>query len=146
MKTKKSIKKAIASLFTIAFLFLAFTTNAQTKQKSTSIKDCCMMMDGKMMTMKNGKMMPMEKDMKMNNGTTCMTTGECKMKDGKMMKMKDGDCMDMSGKMCSDNMKTMMKNKAAKEAAMAYACPMHSEFKNTQPSKCPQCGMDMVKQ
>ena len=31
-------------------------------------------------------------------------------------------------------------------AAAAYACPMHPDVTSDQPSKCPKCGMKLVKQ
>ena len=39
--------------------------------------------------MKDGKMMPMDKDMTMKNGTKCVTNGECVMKSGKKLTTKD---------------------------------------------------------
>ena len=70
-------------------------------------KDHVGMHDGKMMVMKDGKKMPMDKDMTMGNGTMVTTTGMVKMKDGKTMQMKDGDRMDMNGMMMEK--KTMPK-------------------------------------
>ena len=61
--------------------------------------DGIMMQNGKMVMMKDGKTMPMHKDMTMKNGTICMTNGTCKMKDGTTMMMKEGDMIDMNGKM-----------------------------------------------
>ena len=55
------------------FIAASLTTsniNAQTKTKKAMMKDCCMMKDGKMICVKDGKTMPMDKDMKMKNGTT----------------------------------------------------------------------------
>ena len=101
-------------MLTIALFFVVGNATAQMKQKSMKMQDCCMMKDGKMMVMKNGKTMPMTKNMGMKNGAMCMTNGECTMKDGKKMMMKDGDCMDMSGKMCTDKMKKMEKMKGRK--------------------------------
>ncbi len=66
---------------------------------SSSMKDCVMMEDGKMMVTKHGKDMMMDKDMTMTNGTMVMTDGTVKMKDGKTMMMKDGDHIYMNGKM-----------------------------------------------
>ncbi len=144
------MKKTIATVFALMLLLaLCLTTTnsfSQTKTKSTMMKDCCMMKDGKMMVMKGGKTMPMEKDMTMKNGTTCSMAGECTMKDGKKMMMKEGDCMEMSGKMCNDKMKKMSKKTVTKkQVAMAYACPMHPEVTSNEPGKCSKCGMDLVK-
>jgi Heavy metal binding domain len=30
------------------------------------------------------------------------------------------------------------------ETGQVYICPMHSKVRETQPGKCPQCGMDLV--
>ncbi len=134
------IKKTIATVFA-AMLMLAIcpasNSFAQSKTKHAMMKDCCMMKDGKMMVMKHGETMPMDKDMTMKNGTKCMTTGECMMKDGTKMMMKDGDCMEMSGKMCTDKMKEM--------SAAMYSCPMHSDVTSNKPGKCNKCGMALVK-
>ena len=137
-------------MLTLAVCFTAINSFAQTKTESTTMKDCCMMKDGKMMQMKSGKTMPMEKNMTMKNGTKCMTNGECVMKDGKKMQMKEGDCMDMSGKMD----KCAMMNKDAKcktetksekkSTAKVYTCTMHPEVTSDKPGKCPKCGMELV--
>ncbi len=59
-----------------------------------------MMMNGKMMMMKDGKPTgPMEKDMTMSDGTKVMADGAMMAKDGKQMHMKDGQMMLMDGKM-----------------------------------------------
>ena len=134
----------ISAVF-VSMLLLCFTAGnsfAQTKTHAM-MKDCCMMKDGKMMVMKNGKTMPMEKDMTMKNGTKCMTNGECTMKNGKKMMMKEGDCMEMSGKMgkCSMMNKDMKKNSST---ATVYTCPMHPEVTSDKAGKCSKCGMDLV--
>lgn len=146
MKTKKVFVTIVTVLFTM-FLFLSVGNSiAQTKQKSTMRKDCCMMIDGKMMVRKGGKTMPMNKTTTMKNGTTCMKNGQCIMKDGSKMMMKNGDCMEMSGEMCNQKMKMMEKNKTTKKVvADIYTCPMHPEVIGVKDGKCPKCGMDLVK-
>jgi hypothetical protein len=114
MKIKKTGATVFASMLMLVTCFTASNSFAQTKTTSAMMKDCCMKKDGKMMVMKDGKTMPMEKDMTMKNGTKCMTTGKCTMKDGKKMMMKEGDCMEMSGKMG----KCSMMNKSMKSSTM----------------------------
>ena len=117
MKIQKTISMVFASMLMLVLCFTASNSFAQTKTKHAMMKDCCIMKDCKMMIMKDGKTMSMEKDMTMKNGTKCMTNGECIMKDGKKMKMKEGQCMDMAGKMdkCSmmnKDMKSSTKKKS----------------------------------
>jgi hypothetical protein len=57
------------------------------------------MKDGKMMMMKDGKEMPMEKEMTMKDGTKVTTDGTVTKKDGEKITMKEGDMMTMDGKM-----------------------------------------------
>ena len=137
MKNLSLILSKTGSLFALFLMVISLSASAQTSTKTTMMKDCCMMKDGKMMVMKNGKTMPMEKDMVMKNGTKCMANGECTMKDGKKMMMKNGDCIEMSGKMCTDKMKKM--------GSMMYHCPMHADVTSDKPVKCPKCGMNLVK-
>lgn len=137
MKTKKTIATVFASLLIMVLSFSTTSASAQTKTKSATAKECCMMKDGKMMHQKDGVTMPMDKDMTMKNGTVCMVNGECVMKDGKTMKMKEGECMDMTGKMdmC----------KKADSKATSYTCSMHPEVTSDKPDKCPKCGMELIK-
>jgi hypothetical protein len=144
MKNHKMIATIFASVFMLVVCCTASSAFAQAESDSSMMKDCCMMKNGKMMQMTDGKMMPMEKDMTMKNGTKCMTNGECIMKDGKKMMMKEGDCMDMDGTMD----KCAMMGKATKsdkqEMAMTYTCTMHPDVTSDKPGKCPKCGMDLV--
>lgn len=142
MKTKKTI----ATLFTsLLIMIVGITTNNLSAQTgSKNMKECCMMKDGKMMHCKDGKAMPMEKDMTMKNGTVCMVNGECVMKNGEKMMMKDGECMDMNGKMDKCDMMNKTSKTDTKKAA-SYACPMHPEVTADKPGKCSKCGMDLEK-
>jgi len=77
-----------------------FAADMSSHMGQGTMKDgCAMMKDNKMMTMKDGQMMPMDKDMTMSNGDKVMMDGRVMMKDGKEKMMKDGDMMDMDGKM-----------------------------------------------
>lgn len=151
MKLKKMNSTMFASMFILVVCFTANNSYAQTKADSPMMKDGCMMKDGKMMCMKEGKTMPMHKVVTMKNGTKCKANGKCKMKDGTKMKMKEGECMNMSGTM--SNCRMMMKDSNTgsemtnpkQDMAAPYTCPMHPEVMSDKPGKCPKCGMDLVK-
>jgi len=146
MNTKKVTTATWMAALLMIFCLSITSTFAQTKPKATPMKECCTMKDGKMMCMKDGKLVPMTKDMTMKDGTKCMVNGKCVMKNGKTMTMKNGDCMDMNGKMCSDDMKADAKMKTPKAKATAlYHCPMDKDVTSAKPGKCPKCGMDLVK-
>ena len=83
----------------------AMPASASKSEMKHDMKDCIMMMDGKMMMMKAGKSMPMTSDMKMENGAMVNMQGMVMMPDGNKMMMKNGDCMDMHGKMMKHKMK-----------------------------------------
>lgn len=156
MKNKTRIAALYATMLILALGITTTPSFAQTESHPSSkggccmMKDCCIMKDGKMMQMKGGKMMPMESDMTMVNGTKCTTKGECIMKDGKKMKMKEGQCMDMDGKMMKCDMRKDAK--CCKEQkhdehckAANYDCPMHPEVTSDKAGKCSKCGMDLLK-
>jgi hypothetical protein len=142
------MKKLLVMFVMAAICFMA---NAQNMMDSSMMKDCCRMKNGKMMCMKNGKMVPMTTAMTMKNGTKCMANGECIMKDGKKMKMKEGDCMDMNGKMGKCSMmnkatkKTTEKKVEKKDKSVTYTCPIHSDVTSDKPGKCSKCGMALEK-
>jgi len=103
----------------LSIILLASIGHAQNTPKSKSATkssaNYCMMKNGQMTMMKNGKPMPMTKNMTMSDGSVCLTDGTCKMKDGTVMKMKEGQCMMMDGKMTMHSGSTkrpMMKGKA----------------------------------
>jgi hypothetical protein len=142
MKTKKTIATLFTSLLIMIVCFTSNNLSAQTEAKN--MKECCIMKEGKMMHCKEGKTMPMDKDITMKNGTKCMTNGDCVMKNGKTTKMKEGECMDMNGKM--DKCKLMCKDKKNdKNKAVTYTCSMHPEVTSDKPGKCPKCGMELIK-
>jgi hypothetical protein len=73
--------------------------NDHNYQMGKSHPDGAMMMNGKMMMVKNGQMTAMDRDMTMSNGTRIKSDGTCMMKDGTKTAMKEGQHMDMSGKL-----------------------------------------------
>jgi len=147
MKNTRRTLTGLVTMLVMVFSLATVTSYGQTKPKAAPAKDCCMMKGGKMMCMKEGKMVPMTKNMTMKDGSQCMVDGKCVMKDGKKCKMMEGDRMDMNGNMSCSN----MHNKAGKACcaspnAAMYHCPMHKNMMNKKPGKCPQCKMTMVKQ
>lgn len=74
-------------------------------------KMCVKMQGGKMMQMKDGKMVGLDEDLKFSNGAVVMKDGNMKMKNGKMMHLKNGDCVMMDGSMQHMTMKKTMKGK-----------------------------------
>ena len=101
---KKLVMLATATAFSFGVMAQDNKMKDSKMQESKMEKDHVGMHDGKMMVMKGGKKMPMDKDMTMSNGTTVSTTGMVKMKDGKTMQMKNGDRIDMEGNMMEKKM------------------------------------------
>lgn len=87
-------------VFAALFLFSTLSI-AQEKKKDTHKMECCAMKHGKMVCMKDGKEVPMDKEMKMN-GMIVMPDGSCKMSNGKVVKLKEGQCCDKDGKIHND--------------------------------------------
>jgi len=70
------------------------------------------MKDGKMMEMKNGNWVAMDKTITCTDGCKVMTTGEVVMKDGKKMMLKEGEMVDKDGNMMDKDGKMLdMKGK-----------------------------------
>lgn len=80
---------------------LSFGSMAQTQTSKMNLnlskKDGVVMMGGKMMMVKDGKVSSLRKQMTLGNGTTVMTDGLCTKKDGTKMIMNEGDHLDMAG-------------------------------------------------
>ena len=64
-----------------------------------------MMKDGKVMMIKEGKSMPLDKELTLSNGSKVTVDGTVTMKDGTKMVMKDGDMMTMDGEMVKHDSK-----------------------------------------
>jgi hypothetical protein len=114
-------------LILLAAATIGLTAAAQHEghtQKATDqtnhTKEHLMMMDGKMMHIKDGKTMELTQEMKLSNGATIAKDGTLKMKNGKTRKLKDGEMIYMDGKMGK-----MSGNKTGKAKSMA----MHMQMK-----------------
>jgi hypothetical protein len=94
---KTLIKTLVVTVIGLSFISTGFAGD--------KTKDCVHMKDGKMMMMKDGQDMAMDKDMTMENGAKVMTDGTVIKKNGKKKTMKDGDMMTMDGKMKKGGMK-----------------------------------------
>lgn len=141
MKQFKFILKSVPAIFIILISFGSLEVFAQ--EGSAKIKDCCIMKDGKMVSMKEGIAVPMENSMTMANGTICMANGDCMMMDGSVVKLKEGQCVDMSGEIgkCDE----VVKKSNPEMKPDFYTCSMHPEVTSTKPGKCPKCGMTLIK-
>jgi len=91
--------KTLIKTLIVALLGLSFVSTGFTADDKEAMKDHLMMKDGKMMVMKEGKTMMMEKEMMLKDGTKVMADGTVMMKDGKKMMMKNDDMITMDGKM-----------------------------------------------
>ncbi len=69
--------------------------------------DGVMLVDGKTMMIKEGKMTKLESDIYLNNGTKVTPEGMCVDKTGTTMMLKEGDHLDMEGNMIMMRKKKM---------------------------------------
>lgn len=114
-KKKHTSMKTIRTLTLstlLAFSMLPSCTTPSAKPAECCIKDsklldasgqqmdgCCVMHNGKMMTMTGGKLVVMKKNMTMSDGTVCMVDGECVMKGGEKHKLSEGEIISPAGKL-----------------------------------------------
>ena len=93
--------KQLLIVFTATALSFGSIAQTQTSKMNLNLskKDGVVMMGGKMMMVKDGKVSSLRKQMTLGNGTTVMTDGICTKKDGTKMIMNEGDQMDMAGNM-----------------------------------------------
>lgn len=91
----------------------------KSKDQATHAKEHLMMMDGKMMHIKDGKTMELTQEMKLSNGATIAKDGTMKMKNGETQKLKDGEMIYMDGKMGK-----MPGKKSGKGKSMGMSMPM----------------------
>jgi hypothetical protein len=94
----KKLLILFAAFLLSAGLHAQDSSKSKTMGKSTKMKDCIMMKDGKLVVEKNGTTTDLTQDMTLKNGTVVMKDGTVKTKDGKTMALKEGQCIYMDGK------------------------------------------------
>lgn len=67
-------------------------------------RDKVTMQNGRMMVTKNGKMLPMDMNITMSEGTVVTLDGTIRMTDGTMRRLMDGESMTMDGRMADPEM------------------------------------------
>ena len=114
MKTKKSIFAIFASMLMMVMCLSVSDINGNVNNHPKKNHDYCVMKDGKMMCKKGGKMMAMEMEMTLKNGTKVMTNGEYMDKAGNKMMLKEGEMIDSQGMVMMTGMKKMSMKKHSK--------------------------------
>ena len=97
MKNPKMLFTIFASMLMMVVCLSSNQVNAKNHSGPKKMKDCCMMKGGKMYCVKDGNKMPLESNMVMKNGVTCMPNGEYMDAVGDKKMMKEGEMMDMNG-------------------------------------------------
>ena len=92
-------------ILAVVILILSFVPTGFTADDKEMMKDHIMMKDGKVMMIKEGKSMPMDKELTLTNGTKVTADGTVTMKDGTKTMMKEGDMMSMDGEMMKHDAK-----------------------------------------
>jgi hypothetical protein len=96
------MKKTSCLLALLLLTGLGGTTHAQvqkpkpkTARKSTQVY--CLMKDGNMLVVKDGKMSPMTVSVTMGDGSLCMPDGTCQSEQGHTMMLQEGQSKMMDG-------------------------------------------------
>ena len=76
---------------------------AATKSVTTSLNEGLNMRYGKMVSIKNDTITPMNFDITLSNGTHVSTLGVCEFKNGSKINLQDGDYIDFNGVYVSAN-------------------------------------------
>lgn len=97
--------KTPLKLLAVTILTLSFVSTGLTADDKEMAKDHIMMKDGKVMMMKEGKSMPLDKEITLTNGSKVAVDGTVTMRDGTKMTMKEGDMMTMDGAMMKPDAK-----------------------------------------
>ena len=74
-------------------------TARATQPGRESARGYCLMKNGEILLVKNGKMAPMTATLTMTDGSLCMPDGTCQRPDGTTVMLKEGQSMLMSGRL-----------------------------------------------
>jgi hypothetical protein len=97
--------KTPIKILAVAILSLSFVSTGFTADDKAMMKDHIMMKDGKVMMIKEGKSMPLDKELTLGNGAKVTADGAVTMKDGTKTMMKEGDMLSMDGEMVKHDAK-----------------------------------------
>jgi len=120
--------KTLLKLAASACLSIALVSISLGADEKMTKKDHIMMKDNKVMCQKDGKVSTLDKEMKLDNGTTVAPDGTVTTKGGEKMTLKNGDAIDMMGMKMKDHVK---KDKDAK-AGDAGANPGTNKLPNAK--------------
>jgi hypothetical protein len=141
---KMNFLSGLSTCFPVIAIFFMNSLYSQADSSRVRIQDCCMMKDGRMMHVSDGKMEVLEREMVMKNGTRCNANGECITLEGEKTMMKEGQCMDSMGRItdCSNLIRSNDNQKG--KSSIIYTCPKHAEVENDGPGICPKCGTTLI--
>ena len=97
--------KAAIKLLAVAILTLSFVSTGFNADNKEMTKDHIMMKTGKVMMIKEGKSMPLDKELPLSNGAKVTADGTVTMRDGTKTMMKEGDMMGLDGEMMKHDAK-----------------------------------------
>lgn len=97
--------KTPIEILAVVILTLSFISTGFSADDKVMMKDHIMMKDGKVMMIKEGKSMPLDKELTLGNGAKVTADGNVTMKDGTKMMMQEGHMMSMDGEMVKHDAK-----------------------------------------
>jgi hypothetical protein len=89
--------KTPIKILAVLILSLSFVGAGFSADDKEMMKDHIMMKDGKVMMIKEGKSMPLDKELALTNGAKVTADGSVTLKDGTKTMMKEGEMMTMDG-------------------------------------------------
>lgn len=97
--------KTTIKILAVTLLFLSFLSTGFAADDKPMMKDHIMMQGGRVLLIKEGKSILLDKELTLSNGAKVMPDGTVTMKDGKKMMMKEGEMMSMDGEIMQHDAK-----------------------------------------